>query len=67
MTPLEVGNYTSNNIVNKLRRLPGVGDEDHFAVKGRVRRDPAKLSCDDAQRLFSQSGGQCRTRGKGRN
>jgi multidrug efflux pump len=46
MTPLEIGNYTSNNIVNELRRLPGVGDVTLFGSQYAMRiwLDPAKLA-----------------------
>ena len=46
MTPLEVGNYTSNNVVNELRRIPGVGDVQLFGSQYAMRiwLDPAKLS-----------------------
>ncbi|MEW9856429.1 multidrug efflux RND transporter permease subunit [Novosphingobium sp. M1R2S20] len=46
MTPLQVGNYTSNNIVNELRRIPGVGDVQLFGSQYAMRiwLDPAKLA-----------------------
>lgn len=46
MTPLEIGNYTSNNIVNELRRLPGVGDVTLFGSQYAMRiwLDPARLA-----------------------
>jgi multidrug efflux pump len=46
MSPLQVGNYTSNNIVNELRRLPGVGDVTLFGSQYAMRiwLDPSKLA-----------------------
>jgi multidrug efflux pump len=46
MTPLEVGNYTSNNIVNELRRVSGVGDVTLFGSQYAMRiwLDPMKLA-----------------------
>lgn len=45
MTPLEIGSYTNNNIVNELRRVPGVGDVMLFGSQYAMRiwLDPEKL------------------------
>ena len=45
MTPIEIGNYTSNNIVNELRRVNGVGDVQLFGSQYAMRiwLDPSKL------------------------
>ncbi|MET0268922.1 MAG: multidrug efflux RND transporter permease subunit [Sphingomonas sp.] len=46
MTPLEVGNYTSNNIVTEIRRIPGVGDAQLFGSEYAMRiwLDPERLA-----------------------
>ena len=46
LSPLEVGNYASNNIVNELRRVPGVGDIQLFGSQYAMRiwLDPEKLA-----------------------
>lgn len=46
MTPLEIGNYASNNVVNEVRRVPGVGDVTLFGSQYAMRiwLDPAKLA-----------------------
>ena len=46
VTPLELGNYASTNVVNELRRVPGVGDVVLFSSQYAMRiwLDPAKLS-----------------------
>ncbi len=46
MTPLEVGNYAANNVVNELRRVTGVGDVQLFGSQYAMRiwLDPAKLA-----------------------
>ncbi|RDE07373.1 multidrug efflux RND transporter permease subunit [Sphingomonas aracearum] len=46
LTPLEIGNYASNNVVNELRRVPGVGDVQLFGSQYAMRiwLDPEKLA-----------------------
>jgi len=46
LTPLEIGNYTNNNIVNEIRRVPGVGDVRLFGSQYAMRIwiDPVKLA-----------------------
>ena len=46
MSALEIGNYASNNVVNELRRVPGVGDVILFGSQYAMRiwLDPAKLA-----------------------
>ena len=46
LSPLEIGNYASNNVVNELRRVPGVGDIQLFGSQYAMRiwLDPAKLA-----------------------
>ena len=46
LTPLEIGNYAANGVVNELRRVPGVGDVQLFGSQYamRVWLDPAKLA-----------------------
>jgi multidrug efflux pump len=46
MSPLEIGNYANNNVVNELRRVPGVGDIILFGSQYAMRiwLDPAKLA-----------------------
>ncbi|TCM17888.1 multidrug efflux pump [Novosphingobium sp. PhB165] len=46
LTPLEIGNYTNNNIVNEIRRVPGVGDVQLFGSQYAMRiwLDPVKLT-----------------------
>ncbi len=46
LSALEVGNYASNNIVNELRRVPGVGDIVLFGSQYAMRiwLDPTKLA-----------------------
>ncbi|MGQ3026616.1 MAG: efflux RND transporter permease subunit, partial [Sphingopyxis sp.] len=45
-TPLELGDYASNNIVEELRRIEGVGDVQLFGSQYAMRiwLDPAKLA-----------------------
>ena len=46
LSPLEVGDYASNTVVNELRRVPGVGDVTLFGSQYAMRiwLDPAKLA-----------------------
>lgn len=46
MSPLEVGDYAGNSIVNELRRVPGVGDVTLFGSQYAMRiwLDPSKLA-----------------------
>lgn len=46
MTPLEIGNYTANNVVNEIRRVKGVGDVQLFGSQYAMRiwLDPEKLA-----------------------
>ncbi|PEQ13775.1 multidrug efflux RND transporter permease [Novosphingobium sp. PC22D] len=46
MSPLEIGNYTNNNIVNEIRRVNGVGDVILFGSQYAMRIwiDPTKLA-----------------------
>jgi multidrug efflux pump len=46
MSELEIGNYANNNIVNEIRRVPGVGDVTLFGSQYAMRIwiDPAKLT-----------------------
>ena len=46
MSPLEIGNYAANNVVNELRRVPGIGDVQLFGSQYAMRiwLDPAKLA-----------------------
>ncbi|MBT2246745.1 multidrug efflux RND transporter permease subunit [Sphingobium sp. BHU LFT2] len=46
LSPLEIGNYANNNVVNELRRVPGVGDVLLFGSQYAMRiwLDPAKLA-----------------------
>ncbi|KMS51986.1 acriflavine resistance protein B [Novosphingobium barchaimii LL02] len=46
LSPLEMGNFAANGVVNELRRVPGVGDVQLFGSQYamRVWLDPAKLS-----------------------
>ncbi|KQM99318.1 multidrug transporter [Sphingobium sp. Leaf26] len=46
LTPLEMGNYAANGVVNELRRVSGVGDVQLFGSQYAMRiwLDPAKLA-----------------------
>ncbi len=46
LSPLEIGNYANNNVVNEVRRVPGVGDVILFGSQYAMRiwLDPAKLA-----------------------
>ena len=46
MTPIQLGDYLSRNVINDIKRLPGVGDATIFGTENAMRIwiDPIKLT-----------------------